>query len=589
MLKNKYIGIIYTTFLRNKLMNETIQSILDNWKNNYILLIGDQNNTNNQIEKQLWLSNIKHENTMKNIHYYHLLYDCGLSYARNYLINKAYKMGIKYCLLTADSIKFTQPYNLQPVINFLEEKPERAIVGFDLLNRQPFEYDLTISKKYGKFLLKSPSNEQIGDFLPCDIVRNFFLAKTAILKEIQWDNQLKLCVTKDTPILIKNDFNQIKSIHINDIFPLSYKNNIYSFSNKSNIKIWSDKGWTKIKKISRRKTNKQIFEISTNSAYIQTTADHRFIIYNKTIEAKHLKNKIETIKYPKLSNKIDVSPEWAWMLGFFLAKGYIKKNPKNNNKRILFINQNILFLKKCEKALNNIGIQCSWNINLKRKNKCIFLQSKISKILFSYFSEFLYHGKKIIPSFVYEFNKKSRHMFIQGFFDGNRNKFPRYSKIFNQKSSNIINGIIYLSQDLYKNHTIFKQSNKYGEWFVLNLKKFHNNYKQNIIKEKKEIKYDDYVYDIETENHHFCGGIGNVNLHNCEHEDFFYRLKQTGYKTFYYNKIQAKYIKSTNPNYDKMRKRAYLKYKYLLKQKYNLSSEGSWILYAHKMPKGTIF
>ncbi|WP_394352630.1 hypothetical protein, partial [Candidatus Nitrosotalea sp. FS] len=25
-----------------------------------------------------------------------------------------------------------------------------------------------------------------------------------------------------------------------------------------------------------------------------------------------------------------------------------------------------------------------------------------------------------------------------------------------------------------------------------------------------------YVYDLETKNHHFCGGLGNVLLHNTD-------------------------------------------------------------------------
>ena len=38
----------------------------------------------------------------------------------------------------------------------------------------------------------------------------------------------------------------------------------------------------------------------------------------------------------------------------------------------------------------------------------------------------------------------------------------------------------------------------------------------NTIKEIEKFKIDGYVYDLETENHHFCGGLGNVLLHNTD-------------------------------------------------------------------------
>ena len=143
------------------------------------------------------------------INYYNLPYDCGLSYARNFLVQKAYEARIKYCFLTADSIKFTEKYNLEPIINFLNSNEKNALVGFDLKDRQSFEYDLELNQQMGRFVLKRPKREVIVyqniQFQPVDICRNFFLAKTEKLIEVKWDNILKLCEHEDRAYRAKNE------------------------------------------------------------------------------------------------------------------------------------------------------------------------------------------------------------------------------------------------------------------------------------------------------------------------------------------------------------------------------------------------
>ena len=48
------IGIIITTFLRNELLEKSVKSVLNNWQNNWELIIVDQNKTSQiaSIQKQ---------------------------------------------------------------------------------------------------------------------------------------------------------------------------------------------------------------------------------------------------------------------------------------------------------------------------------------------------------------------------------------------------------------------------------------------------------------------------------------------------------------------------------------------------------
>lgn len=185
------IAIIYTTFLRDNLMYKTIQSIVDNWIDNYVLLIGDQNIPD--------LDKISYFYTKFDIgiRYFNLPFDCGLSFDRNYLVEQAYKLEIPYCLISADSIEFTDKYNFQPIIDFIKSRNNNAIVGLKLANRQPFEYDMTIDKELGKFILDRPAREKRIyegiSYQRCDIVKNFFIAPTELLYKHKWLPELKLC------------------------------------------------------------------------------------------------------------------------------------------------------------------------------------------------------------------------------------------------------------------------------------------------------------------------------------------------------------------------------------------------------------
>lgn len=197
------IAIIYTTFLRDSLEKKTIQSILDNWNENYILLIGDQGVENKDTKNEFY-NNLNN----KNIYRYILPFDYGLSASRNFLVEKAKELNCKYCFLTADSIKFLQPYDLQIVIDFLEEDPRRGIVGFNLEKRICWEGDLELKEKF--FYLDAPQREFINFkniiFQPVDICRNFFLAKTKCLLDNKWDNNLKLLEHEDFFWRLKNNY-----------------------------------------------------------------------------------------------------------------------------------------------------------------------------------------------------------------------------------------------------------------------------------------------------------------------------------------------------------------------------------------------
>lgn len=187
-MKNYKIAICITTFLRDTLLYKTIQSIVDNYTENCIVLIADQGYSNQ--EKDITIDYYKHQIPLE---YYKLSFDCGLSVARNYLVNKANEMQIPYCLISADSIQFLRPYDFQLIINFLEQDEKKGLIGFELENSKcSWEYLMNVDTE-GIHLLKTTEviNFKEHLFKKVDICRNIFLAKTKILLNL-WDEEMKL-------------------------------------------------------------------------------------------------------------------------------------------------------------------------------------------------------------------------------------------------------------------------------------------------------------------------------------------------------------------------------------------------------------
>jgi glycosyltransferase involved in cell wall biosynthesis len=197
------IGIILTTIERPQALKKSLDSIIAVWQENWMLLIGDQNK-HTYGESYDVITKIIDDNPDKLIKAYKQEYNCGISVARNELIYKARLNYCDYVLLTADSISFDESmYDLKlliPCFNFYH------LIGLQLNNRIGWEAKLKLIEGQSfelDFIKKMPTQNRwvIGDMLfdiwPCDIVRNFWIAKTEVLINTQYDEQLIMCEHED--------------------------------------------------------------------------------------------------------------------------------------------------------------------------------------------------------------------------------------------------------------------------------------------------------------------------------------------------------------------------------------------------------
>jgi len=208
------VAIIIPTFLRDDKLEEEILSIKKTFnglfiKNWYKLYIGDQGDSTP--EKEVFYNQLIDEGHQV----FKLPYNCGLSYARNYLIKQTKE---PFILVIDDDFLFTEKSNLSPFINILLDNPKIGLVAGNIEDRQydsgiQYIYDLECDfknkrlyfiKKDKKILSTLSTLKQSSiKYKIADLVFNYFLARRELFDDILWDENLKLAEHTDFFLRLK--------------------------------------------------------------------------------------------------------------------------------------------------------------------------------------------------------------------------------------------------------------------------------------------------------------------------------------------------------------------------------------------------
>jgi len=182
---NNKIGILITTFCRDELLDKAVKSVSENLHtDDYELIIVDQ-----------------HASTKKATLYSHLFnyssvpFNSGLSFGRNYGVQKAKELGCEYVLIASDSFLFNKSIKELNKCKHMMEIGMKDLMGFELQNCCGWEAKLSLD--ITGFTLDFIDKSEDRQFYKCDIVRNFFLATTDSLLDVKWDNNLKLAEHED--------------------------------------------------------------------------------------------------------------------------------------------------------------------------------------------------------------------------------------------------------------------------------------------------------------------------------------------------------------------------------------------------------
>ena len=203
-MNDKKIAIILTSIERPLSLHRCLESIVKVWDSSWCLMIGLQDDYDSKSFEVV--AEIIRLNPEKEIRLYDLEYDCGISQARNELIQKVSLWGIPFTILTADSIAFDESMK---DVNYLFPCLEPyTLIGLSLQNRIGWEASLELIDIPERvfqldFITKFPKDyvwnvgDKVFNVWDCSIVRNFWIAKTETLVQVPYDEQLIMAEHED--------------------------------------------------------------------------------------------------------------------------------------------------------------------------------------------------------------------------------------------------------------------------------------------------------------------------------------------------------------------------------------------------------
>jgi DNA polymerase elongation subunit (family B) len=336
-------------------------------------------------------------------------------------------------------------------------------------------------------------------------------------------------------------------------------------SPKHGIKVWSDQGFTEIKYVMRHAIEKPMIKVTTHTATIVCTLDHSLLWENGEpalgSEIK-LKDKLchrnlplpddtpEEPVYPNnltaekireyiISNDVYeyLSAELAFVWGVFFADGScgsyqsIRSGLSNtwaiNKKDNLLLERclNILLKYETELDFKILDTMKSSHVNkLVAKQKSMKKEHKDTiKEFVERYRELFYDNRKYkkVPDIVLNAPYSIREAFFMGYYAGDGSKKDPALTITNKGEIGCA-GLFFLLRSIGYQVSINTRGDKPDTYKLTGstpMQKFR--YHPNAVKKIEPYQTDDeYIYDIETSNHHFAAGVGQMVVHNSNYIHF---------------------------------------------------------------------
>lgn len=258
--------------------------------------------------------------------------------------------------------------------------------------------------------------------------------------------------------------------------------------------------------------------------------EYKSVLENKKLDIKKISliEKDSLFKYH--NTKLNITPEEAWVMGFFCADGCASiGKDKQKSLKWTISNCNLELLEKSKNILTKIygdefriykeskkQVENSYGVNDKYKLDLLAVRKKNRHIFDKYKKLFYYKEHKYIHQCILNGKKEIRKQFYNGYYEGDGNygnrkattKIDVNGKILSQCLCFLIKSLNYKVS--LNHHT---RKDKVYELLI------GKSYWRDPIKIKKIIPLgvkDDYVYDLETENHHFGAGIGELTISNTD-------------------------------------------------------------------------
>lgn len=333
-------------------------------------------------------------------------------------------------------------------------------------------------------------------------------------------------VTGDTPILCRNPTNNMIFYRTIDHLTSSpYEKKGDKEYNTTNLEVWTEQGFTKIEQIIRHKTNKTIYRVLTHTGVVDVTEDHSLLDKNANkLRPKDVKigNQLLHSNFPTPTNAIKtISKEEAFVWGLFMADGtagtYQTDSGVKYQWTISKSDKNLLmrtkgYLDKLYEGDNKQGFKI---LDTMKSSKVYKLVPTLTiKSMAIKYRKLFYHGVyKMVPDIIMNSTKEIQTWFIKGYYCGDGDKQCSRSDI---KGKIGAASLYFLYDRIGNNVSINTRKDKTDIFRLTFSKNRFRKHAEKIKKIEKQSSDDQYVYDLQTKNHHFAAGIGKMIVHNTD-------------------------------------------------------------------------
>ncbi|MBA7709507.1 hypothetical protein ES703_118425 [subsurface metagenome] len=337
-------------------------------------------------------------------------------------------------------------------------------------------------------------------------------------------------MTGDTPLILhKNGLITIKTI---DSLTSSWSEINGKEYGRSDFEVWSDKGFTKINRIIRHKTNKNIYRVLTHTSVIDVTEDHSLLKMDGAI-IKPSNTQIGTellhsfpTNFPEYKSN-NLSKDEAFIWGLFYADGSCGKYDSRWSYKYSWAinNQNKILLRKAINILDSVErnndlefkildtIESSSVYKLVPKGSIKFMVEKYRPLFYDRFRF------KKVPDLILNAPMEIKQAFFEGYYagDGDRKGKKQFgnTRISNKGKIGSL-GLFYILKSLGYKVSINIRKDKMLIYRLTATKSYQRKNTNSIKKIINIGPIDAYVYDLETENNHFHGGVGQMIVHNTD-------------------------------------------------------------------------
>ncbi len=352
--------------------------------------------------------------------------------------------------------------------------------------------------------------------------RHFIKRAVEVAEELGFEVIYGDSVMKDTPVLIRRQGGiEIIPVEDLDIAPRTMSGGRREVKG---VEVLTENGWSRVEYVHKRKTRKKTYRILTRTGFVEATEDHSFVVNGKEITPKDFKlgDRIDLVHYT-LETKYEVDDDLAWLIGFYIAEGGCGRYETKSGLKYQWKidNSDINLLEKCRFILNKFGLNTS--ILDVRESSATYrlVPSGNIKLFYELFKEWCHtkRGDKKIPGFILEAKRAPKESFLRGLWagDGGNDMQTKILEI-SLTDKSVVAGLCAMLYSLGFEYSLGTWKNKEN---VIRVRIVRNKADKrldsgDIIKRIDVKEANDYVYDIETENHHFCAGIGNLLLHNTD-------------------------------------------------------------------------